>query len=70
MNTITFECNVTEFDITPPQGNDQMAFSLNKNCLIINLMDSRQETILVQTEIEKNDAIDLARLILHKYLPK
>jgi hypothetical protein len=68
MSTITFECQVTEYDITPPITNDELIFALNKKSLIINLMDSHNEKILMQTEIDRNDAIELAKLILHRYL--
>jgi hypothetical protein len=67
MSTIIFECKVTEFDIIPDPLNDENVFAINENCLIINLMDSKNEEILMQTEIEKKDAIELAKLILFKY---
>ena len=65
MNTITFECSVTEYDITPNKDNDEIIFCLNEKAMIINLMDDR--LILMQTEIEKKSAIELAKLILLKY---
>jgi len=67
MSSITFECDVTEFDIIPKKENDENVFAINEKCLIINLMDSKKEKILIQTEIDKKDAIELAKLILLKY---
>lgn len=65
MNTITFECSVTEYDIIPQKENDEVVFCLNDKCVIINLMDD--DKILTQTEIDKTSAIELAKLILLKY---
>ena len=67
MSTITFDCNVTEIDIIPIKDNDENIFVLNEKCLIINMMNSSKEKILAQTEIEKTDAIKLAKLILFTY---
>ncbi len=66
MSSIIFECNVTEFDIIPNKENKENAFAINDKCLIINLMD-RDNEIIIQTEIERKDAIQLAKLILLKY---
>lgn len=65
MSTITFECSVTEYDIIPNKDNDEVVFCLNDKAMIINLMDD--SIILMQTEIEKTSAIELAKLILLKY---
>lgn len=65
MNTITFECSVTEYDIIPNKDNDEVVFCLNDKAMIINLMDD--SIILTQTEIDKTSAIELAKLILLKY---
>ena len=67
MSHITYECQVTEFDIIPKKENDANIFSLNEKSLIINLMNTRTDKILMQTEIQKKDAIELAKLILFKY---
>ena len=67
MSTITLECNVTEFDIIPKKENDENVFAINNNCLIINLMDSRKDKILTQTEISKEDAVERAKLFFVKY---
>lgn len=67
MSSILFECGVTEFDIIPKKENDEISFAINKDSLIINFMDSRNSEILMQSEIEKQDAIRLAKLILFNY---
>lgn len=65
MSTIIFNCNVTEFDIIPKKWNDENCFALNEKSMIINLMEG--DKVLIQSEIEKKDAIELAKLILLKY---
>jgi hypothetical protein len=65
MASITFECDVTQFDVIPPKGNNENIFVLNSKSLIINFMDN--ERIIMQSEIEKQDAIKLAQLILLRY---
>jgi len=67
MSTIVFDCYVTEYDIIPKKENDENTFAINEKCLIINLMDTKKDKILMQTEINKKDAIELAKLILLKY---
>jgi hypothetical protein len=67
MNTILFECNVTEFDIKPVKENDEISFAINEKAMIINFMDTNKKSILMQSEIEKRDAIRLAKLILFAY---
>jgi hypothetical protein len=49
----------------PPKGNNENIFVLNPKCLIINLMDNQK--IMFQSEIEKEDAVKLAQLILLRY---
>ena len=65
MSSISYQCDVTQFDVIPPKGNNENIFVLNPKCLIINLMDN--ERIMFQSEIEKEDAIKLAQLILFTY---
>ena len=67
MSTIVFDCDVTEYDIIPKKDNDEHTFAIYEKCLIINLMDTQKDKILMQTEIDKKDAIELAKLILLKY---
>jgi hypothetical protein len=67
MSTILFECDVTEFDIIAIKENDEICFAINEKTLIINFMDTVEKKILMQSEIEKKDAIRLAKLILFNY---
>jgi hypothetical protein len=71
MTTVLFECGVTEFDIMPKKENDEISFAINEKAMVINFMDSRKdnfaESILMHSEIEKRDAIRLAKLILFTY---
>lgn len=67
MSTIVFDCDVTEYDIIPKKENNENTFAINEKCLIINLMDTQKDKIIIQTEIDKKDAIELAKLILLKY---
>lgn len=66
MSTILFECDVTQFAVIPPKENNENCFALTEKAMVINLM--QEDDILIQTEIEKKDAIELAKLILLKYL--
>ena len=67
MDTILFECDATEYDIFPESKNDENSFAINEFCLIINLMDSKENKVITQTEISKESAIKLAKLILFTY---
>jgi hypothetical protein len=67
MSAIIFESNVTLYHIDPPKENDENHFVINEKALIINFMDTKSDKILMQSEIEKKDAIELAKLILLKY---
>jgi len=66
MSTILFECHVTEFHIIPPKENEENCFVLNEKAMIINFMDIN-EKILMQSEISRDDALQLAKLITLKY---
>ena len=67
MTTILFECNVTEFDIMPKKENDEICFALNEKAMVINFMDTKKQSILMHSEMDKEDAIRLAKLILFNY---
>ena len=70
MSTILFECDATEFDIVPEKENNENCFAINDKALVINFMDttsSEHGKILVQSEIERKDALELAKLIILKY---
>ena len=66
MSTILFECDVTEFDVIPNINNNENAFAINEKCVVINLIHKCGD-IIIQTEIERKDAIQLAKLILFRY---
>lgn len=67
MSTILFECDVTEFNTKPPKENDVNTFALTDKSIIISFMQTKHEKILFQSEICREDAIELANLILMKY---
>jgi hypothetical protein len=67
MNTILFECTVTDFSIEPKKENDEICFALNEKSMVINFMDTNNKSILMQSEMDKKDAISLAKLILFNY---
>lgn len=65
MSTILFECDVTEFSLIPNHKNNENNFTLCEKSLVINLMSG--DKIITQTEISKDDALELAKLIIFKY---
>lgn len=65
MSTILFDCDATEIEVTPPKKNDTNTFSLTQKSMIINIM--HRDKILMQSEISKEDALELAKLIIFKY---
>jgi hypothetical protein len=67
MSAIIFESDVTEYEIFPPKDNDVIHFCIFEKSLVINFMNTNEVKILMQSEIEKKDAIELAKLILLKY---
>jgi hypothetical protein len=66
MSKISIECNVTEFAVYPPEEYEKVLFYLDEKCVVISFMDDN-DNVLTQTEIEKNDAINLANVILLNY---
>lgn len=66
MSTVTMECNVTEYAIIPPIEYEKVAFCLNEKCIVISFMNDIDE-VITQSEIEKEDAVNLAKLILLQY---
>ena len=67
MSAIIFESEVTQYEIYPPKDNDVIHFALFEKALVINFMNTNEVKILMHSEIEKKDAIELAKLILLKY---
>lgn len=57
------ECNVTEYDVIPESLNTVNVFVINQKSMIINFCNDKG-TVLRQSEIDINDAITLARIIL------
>jgi hypothetical protein len=67
MGYIIYECEVTEFDTLPPKNNDQNTFAMNKEALVISMCASKKGEVITQTEISREDAVELAKLILNIY---
>jgi len=63
---LKLKVDVTEHEITPPESQEHIIFTITKKALIISIIDDNGDT-LEETEIEKNDAIELSKLILFKY---
>ncbi len=66
MSTITIECDVTEYAVIPPIEYEKVSFYLDEKCIVISFMNDIDE-VITQSEIEKQDAINLAKLILLHY---
>ena len=66
MSTITIECDVTEFAVIPDENYQKVLFCLNDRAMVISFMDN-EDNVLTQSEIENNDAVDVAKLILLQY---
>jgi len=66
MNYLKLKVDVTEHEITPPEAQEHIIFAITEKSLIISIIDDNI-SVLEETEIEKNDAIELAKLILFKY---
>lgn len=63
---IQLECNTTEHHIVPRLENEFTVFYLQNKAMIINFVDE-DENVFEQSEISKEDALRLARLIIHCY---
>ena len=66
MIAILFECDITDFVVSPPEEYEKNQFVISDNSLQINLLDDNN-IMLTNTEISKEDALQLAKLILLKY---
>lgn len=60
------ECNVTEYAIIPTIEYEKVAFCLDEKCIVISFINDIDE-VITQSEIEKEDAVNLAKLILLQY---
>ena len=66
MSIITIECDVTEFAVIPDINYQKVAFCLTERAMVISFMDN-EDRVLTQSEIENDDAVALAKLILLQY---
>jgi hypothetical protein len=66
MSKTIIECGVTEYAVVSPKDYEKVTFYLDDKCIVISFMDNR-DNVLSQSEIEKEDAINLAKLILFEY---
>lgn len=67
MNSIIYECDVTEHNVIPAIENSKNRFFISYKALVISMLGEDDQTCINQTEISREDAIELARLILFKY---
>lgn len=63
---VQLECEVTEFNVYPNEDNEKDIFYFHNDSMVINFAD-RDEEVISQSEISREDAIKLAKLILHLY---
>jgi hypothetical protein len=67
MSSIIYECSVTEYNVIPTLENSKNCFFVSENALVISMLGEDDQTCINQTEISREDAIELAKLILFKY---
>ena len=63
---IQLECATTEYYVYPKTENESTVFHFENKGMIINFVDE-DDNVLEQSEIAKEDALRLARLIIHCY---
>jgi hypothetical protein len=63
---VTAEILTTEFCCVPRKEFNCTIFHLNEKAIVISFCDAN-EKVIEQSEIEKKEAIKLAKLILHHY---
>jgi hypothetical protein len=61
------KCGSSKKIIEPKKENDEISFALNEKAMVINFMDTKKQSILMHSEMDKEDAIRLAHLILFNY---
>lgn len=66
MSKITFTAEITEFAIESPKNYEKVSFDIYNSAVAIIATDNKGHKIPC-VEIEKDDAIKLAKLILHNY---
>jgi hypothetical protein len=67
MSSIIYECSVTEYNVIPTLENSKNCFFVSDKALVISMLGEDDQTCINQTEISREDAIELAKLILLKY---
>ena len=60
---IRLECKTTEYNTFPKEVNENTNFQIHKDSVVISCYDFEMEEIFT-TEISREDAITLAKLIL------
>ena len=60
---IYIHCETTQFAVFPKEKNEKTIFYLGEQSMVINFCD-KKEKVLDQTEISREDAINLAKIIL------
>lgn len=63
---VQLECTTTEYYVYPKVENESTVFHFEDKGMIINFTDE-DNNVLEQSEISKEDALRLARLIIHLY---
>ena len=63
--TIEVICEVTEYNIEPPEENKKIVFSINNKSVVISATGNHTENIIYQSEISIQDARDLSSVILN-----
>lgn len=63
---VTADFEVVEYNTIPQKNNTINTFFMGKQSVVINFCN-KDEKVLQQSEISKEDAIKLAKLILHIY---
>jgi uncharacterized protein YneR len=63
---VQLECDTTEYYVTPKGKNESNVFYFQDKAMIINFV-GKEDNILNQSEISKEDALRLARLINNLY---
>jgi hypothetical protein len=63
---VQLECEVTEFNVMPDEENEKNIFYFHEKSLVISFAN-KDEEVISQSEISREDTIRLAKLILHLY---
>jgi hypothetical protein len=63
---VQLECDTTEYYVIPKSENESNVFYFQDKAMIINFV-GKDDNILSQSEISKEDALRLARLINNLY---